>query len=48
MQLLKEAIDKLIPALTKHQLNDAEMDLVHLPARLRGMSFHDPVNDSAL
>ena len=43
------AIDnKLIPALTKHQLNDAEMDFVFLPARLGGMSFDDPVNDSAL
>ena len=49
MQPLKEAIDnKLIPALTKHQLNDAEIDLVHLPARPGGMSFDDPVNDSAL
>ena len=49
MQPLKEAIDnKLIPALIKHQLSDAEMDLVHLPARLGGMSFDDPVDDSAI
>ena len=33
MQPLKEVIDGLlIPALTKHLLNDAEMDLVRLPA----------------
>ena len=49
MQPLKEAVDnKLIPALIKHQLSDAKMDLVHLPTRLRGMSFDDPVEDSAL
>ena len=46
---MKEAIDnKLIPALTKHQLNDAERDLFCLPARLGGMSFDDPVSDSAV
>ena len=49
MQPLKEAIDnKLIPVLTKHQLNDAETELVRLPAGLGGMSFDDPVNDSAI
>ena len=49
MQGLKEAIDnKLFPALIKHQLNDAEIDLVCLPDRLGGISFDHPVNDSAL
>ena len=49
MQPLKKSIDnKLITASTKYQLNDAEMDLVLLPAKLGGISFDDPVNDSEL
>ena len=39
MQHLKEAVDnRLIPTLMKYPLNDAEMDLVRLPARLGVMS----------
>ena len=47
MQPVKDAIrSKLIPMLTKHDLNDLEMELVTLPARYGGMSFDDPVADS--
>ncbi len=47
MQPLKDVIhSKLIPTLTKHELNDPEMELVTLPARYGGMSFDDPVADS--
>ena len=47
MQPLKDVIrSKLIPSLTKHELNDLEMELVTLPARYGGMSFDDPVTDS--
>ena len=47
MQPLKDALrNKLIPKLTKHELNDLEMELVTLPARYGGMSFDDPVADS--
>ena len=44
---LKEAIrSNLIPRLTKHMLNDLEMELVTLPTRYGGMSFDDPVADA--
>ena len=33
--------------LTKHELNDLEMELMTLPARYGGMSFDDPVADSS-
>ena len=47
MQPLKDAIrNKLIPKLTKHEMNDLEMELVTLPARYGGLSFDDPVADS--
>ena len=47
MQPLKDAIrSKLIPTLTKHELNDLEMELMTLPARYGGMSFDDPEADS--
>ena len=46
---LKNAIrSRLIPTLTKHDLNDLEMELVTLPARYGGMSFDDPVADSSI
>ena len=48
MDPLKNAIrSSLIPTLTKHELNDLEMELVTLPARYGGMSFDDPVADSS-
>ena len=48
MYPLKNAIcSTLIPTLTKHELNDLEMELVTLPARNGGMSFDDPVADSS-
>ena len=47
IQPMKDAIrSKLIPRLTKHELNDLEMELATLPARYGGMSFDDPVTDS--
>ena len=48
MDPLKNAIrSRLVPTLTKHELNDLEMELVSLPARYGGMSFNDPVTDSS-
>ena len=48
MEPLKDAIRNcLIPTLTKHELNDLEMELVSLPARYGGMTFDDPVADSS-
>ena len=47
MQPLQDAIrGRLIPALTKHDLSDVEMEMVALPARHGGLSFDHPVNDS--
>ena len=47
MQPLKDAIrNKLIPKLTKHEMNDLEMELVTLLARYGCLSFDDPVADS--
>ena len=47
MQPLQDAIrGRLIPALTKHDLSDVEVEMVALPARHGGLSFDHPVNDS--
>ena len=47
MQPLQDSIrGKLIPAVTKHQPNDLELEMLSLPAAYGGMIFDDPVADS--
>ena len=48
MEPLKDTIkNRLIPSLTKHELNYLEMELVSLPARYGAMTFDDLVADSS-
>ena len=47
MQPLQDSIrGKLIPAVTKHQPKDLELEVLSLPAACGGMTFDDPVADS--
>eukprot|EP00117_Sycon_ciliatum_P032471 scpid81869/ scgid25173/ len=47
LQPLQDAIcTRLLPALTKHEVGDLEMEMVALPARHGGLSFDNPVEDS--
>ena len=47
MQPLQDSIrGKLIPAVTKHQPNDLELEMLSLPAAYGGMTFDDPMADS--